>query len=94
MVLVGGDEQGGGKAVKAVLGGIPGRLLHPHPVAVGAPAVDVPRHGGDEGPQVVGPADDQLKIDLAGVVLQGVLPGLVLGVGVDIGVEPEAGAIG
>ena len=41
VLLVGGDEQGGGKAVKAVLGGVFGRLLHAYPVTVGAAAVDV-----------------------------------------------------
>ena len=90
VVLIGGDEQGGGEAVKAMLGGIAGGLLHPHLIAVGAPPVDVVRHMSDEAAQVIGPADDQFHSDLLGILLQGVLPGLVLGIGVDIGVEPEA----
>ena len=91
VVLIGGDEQGGGKGVVPVFGGIPGGLLHPHPVAVGAPAVDVVRHIGNESAQVIGAADDELHPDLLGVLLQGALPGLILGIGVDIGVEPEPG---
>ena len=93
VVLIGGDEQGGGEAVKAMLGGIAGGLLHPHLIAVGAPPVDVVRHMSDEAAQVIGPADDQFHSDLLGIFLQGVLPSLVLGIGVDIGVEPESGQL-
>ena len=93
VVLVGADEQGGGEAVKAVLGGIAGGLLHPHPVAVGAAAVDVVGYMLDELAQAVVIDYHQREGDLPGIVLQAGFSAAVLGIGVDIGIVPEAGQL-
>ena len=88
MLLIGADEQRGGKAVKAVFGGEPGRLLQPHRVAVAAAVVDILCYRAAEVPQAVVLLHDQLHADGGRIGHQRVPPGLVLLIGVDIGVEP------
>ena len=93
VVLVGADQEGGGEVGEAVFRGEAGGLLQAGGVAVGAPVLDVPRHRLDEAPQAVLLPDRQVQADGGGVVHQGVPPGLVLLIGVDVGVIPESGGL-
>ena len=88
MVLVGADEEGAGKAVEAVQGGVAGGLLQPQAVAFAAAVVDVIGHGAAELPQAVILLHDQLHAHGGGVGHQRVAARLVFLIGVDVGVVP------
>ena len=75
---------------EAVFSGVPGGFLQAAGVAVGAAVVDIRRHCPDKIPEAVVVMDDQLQIDGSGVVDEGVPAGLVLLIGMDVGIEPEA----
>ena len=90
MVLVGADEQGGGKGVKAAFRRHLGSSQKAHFIALAAAVGDVLRHRTDKGAQSVLIPFNELQIDLGGIVPQTVATGTVLRKGVDIGVVPEA----
>jgi len=93
MLLVGGDEQGGGEAVKAAFFCLPGGLIEPELIAFDAAVFNVISHGSYKGPQTVVVALDERQRNGLGVVPQTVPPGTVFRKGMDIGVIPEPGYI-
>ena len=88
-VLIRGDEQGGGEAGEALLGGISGRLLHAAGIAVATAVVRIGCHGGGEGPQAVEVTLPQVQADVLGILPQRVSPGLVFQEWVNVGIIPE-----
>jgi len=91
VVLIGTDEQAGGKTVKTAFGCLFCSLKKPHLVALAAPIANVLCHCPDKGPEGVIVLFNQRQVDGGGVLPEGVPPGPVLGKGVDIGVIPKAG---
>lgn len=88
VVLIGADEQGAGKGVKAVLGGILGRGVKPEGIA-GSAAVVPAGQGGKEGPQAVLVHFDEPDADGLKIRPGGIPAGPVFGKGMDVGVIPE-----
>ena len=88
VVLIGADEQGAGKGVKAVLGGILGRGVKPEGIA-GSAAVVPAGQGGKEGPQAVLVHFDEPDADGLKIRPGGIPAGPVFSKGMDVGVIPE-----
>ena len=90
VLLVGADEEAGGKAVEALRLGHFRGAEEAHLVALDAPPRNILCHRPDEGAKAVVILLDEGHADLLEVVPHGVAPGAVLGEGVDVGVIPEA----
>ena len=91
VVLVGADEQAGGKTVKTALLSLLCCFKQPHFVAFAAAMGNILCHLPDKGAQSVIIFFNQGQFDTFGIAPQAVPPLPVLGKWVDVGVIPKAG---
>ena len=91
VVLVGGDGEGGGECLKALLLGGAGGLLKAQGIAIAAPMRNIMADRLGELLEPIFIPNDEGQADLLGVSDEGIPAGLILLIEVDIGVIPKAG---